>query len=104
MAVLCLTLTKKLFVVVTCWPSECCHSLCKVICLPVLLNLDGTASLESAIPYNTYTLPVSSSVGIPEPCGEFGKTSSLELSIPKVLPPCMLSTVLVTVYCKKNVL
>ena len=68
------------------------------------VDLDALVPLVSLSTSAFNTLPVSSSVGIPEPWGEFDKTSSLELSIPKVLPPCMLSTVLVTVYCKKNLL
>lgn len=32
-----------------CWPCICCHILCELICSPILLCMEDTASLESSI-------------------------------------------------------
>lgn len=48
----------------------CCLSLCKFICVPILLCLDSLESLESSILSGLYFLSSSSSIGFPEPWGE----------------------------------
>lgn len=77
-----------------CRPCTSNHSLWEFTCVPVLLCLEGIASLVSSILTNSYNLSSSSSTNFPEPQGKgfFNQSFNLWLGVSRSLNPCTLSS------------